>query len=238
MRTNAFMLSLPNSGSSWLGEMIGHCLTDGGAYYRGYFNPATCPQEHELRIGEHFGDELLAYYKNIALPAGPGFDELIRETWFAQDRFTFTKDVLNPLKLEGLSRHFRCFVLHRSEASSWPPSRSRVLSFYEHAWHAMVEAGFELGERTLHARALEARRVLTEALHGQAHRLGVPILDYDEIMEASATELATLFEPLVGFQCDVERLGEGIAQTRRRRTSRTWVEGGKNEAFGGWANLG
>jgi hypothetical protein len=120
-----------------------------------------------------------------------GIDRDIVQTWGAES-FNFTKEVWSPFKLEAFSRHFRCFVLVRSEEESFPPSRARVWSFYEHAWHALKLRGVGLFETTIHGRAVEAHTIMQRRVIADADWLGVPVIRYEELFEDHSAVAACL----------------------------------------------
>ena len=218
------MLGIPNSGTSWLGECIGKHLRGGKKYYREYFNPALCPREHELTLGGHFGSEIVSYYRNIADPAGPGFDSAVQRTWFQQDEFGFTKDVFNPFKLEGFTRHFNCFVLVRDVLESWPPSRGRVYAFYDAIWHALdCAGGWSLRGGDIYGRCDEARDIIDSSLISSARDLNVPIIDYSLLFDERARVLEAL-QPIQPY-ADAGAVANEIVATRKRHPRKRWVEG-------------
>lgn len=219
------MLGVPNSGTSWLGELIGRNLRV-GSYYREYFNVALCPRRHEQRLRSYFGSELISSYMNIATGWSDGIDEAIMDTWFAQSEFTFTKDVFNPAKLPVFQTHFDCFVLHRDEAMSWPPSRGRVYGFGEAYWHAFKLGGEFNLELELEQMALQGRRHGEKVLLGDAALIGVPVVNYSDVMTLGSADLADLFAPLLDSVADVAKLAIDIVAHREVRPRKQWVEGG------------
>jgi hypothetical protein len=206
-RKPLLMLSLPNSGSSWLASQI-EAYTSYSKYWMEFFNPLRNPRHYrQLSIG--FGCELVDCYKNIAVGDYPDFDDDVRET-FGQSGMNFTKEVYSPLKLSAFMRHFRCFVLLRDEADTFPPSRIRIWSFYEHAWWAFAEHSVFLSGRTVHGRALAAYRHMHETIEADALRLDVPIIQYRDLFDDS--KLAETMKKCIG-ECP-DALLRGIAQTR------------------------
>lgn len=218
------LISIPNSGSSWLGDVIGRHLLR-GKYYREYFNPALCPRRHEDVLGAHFGTELVGYYRNIARGPQPGFDEAVRGTWFEQEQFTFTKHVFDPFKLEGFARHFAPFVLLRREEDSLPPKRGRVFGFYEHCWHSLRDAGFPVTAVGLVQRAHEAHRVMLTRLRSDAEALHIPILEYRDIFVGDEREQTEIFEPLIRGIANPVEVAKDIVATRRWSERPVWQEG-------------
>lgn len=60
------MLSLPNSGSTWIGKILGKHSRILNYYDKEFFSPNCNPMHREL-IADGFGSEPVAYYRNIAV---------------------------------------------------------------------------------------------------------------------------------------------------------------------------
>lgn len=187
MKNDLLMLSLPNSGSMWLCDVLAHTMPLRHCPDYEFFHPLR-NEKHELELVKHFGCELASCYGKIVDPGG---HDVIRSTW-AQEDYNFTKEIFSPFKLQTFVEvGFRCFVFLRWEADSFPPSRLRVWSFYEHAWAALANRGWTLSAETARTRALEAHTVLRHQMLVDAKRLRVPVLWYHELMgERGAAEKA------------------------------------------------
>jgi sugar phosphate isomerase/epimerase len=208
-------VELPNSGSTWLGDIIGGNLYR-GEYRPEYFNPLR-NERHHARLSRAFGCELVSCYHGIAGGDDQELDDDIRATWFAElgDQ-GFTKEVFSPFKLEAFTRHFDCFVLLRSEQDSLPPTRLRIWSFYEHAWFALAGAGYHVGETNTFERAREAHRVMAQALRESARDLGVPVLEHGA-MFGQPGEVRAALHPLLNEHCNVDDVTRAVCITRRRK---------------------
>lgn len=211
MHQSLLMLSLPNSGSTWLADLIAkHSRWD--RYCMEFFNPIRSPK-HYNTLARNFGCELHACYKNIADPGDEMIDRDIRESWGTEE-FNFTKEVFSPFKLEAFARHFRCFVLLRDLGDTFPPKRARIWSFYEHAWFALKEAGL-LGNAYpawhFEDRAMQAHAIMQAAIVVDAERLGVPVIRYRDLFEDEG--LKPRLEAAIG-ECD-DRLVSALQETRR-----------------------
>jgi hypothetical protein len=177
-------LTLPNSGSTWFGELIA-MHSSWSRYCPEFFNPLRNPR-HYARLSQRFGCELVSCYKNIALGDHTELlDADIAATW-DREEFNFTKEVFSPFKLPAFARRFKCFVLLRSEADTFPPHRLRVWSFYEHAWWALRQAGAPVYGLTVEERARCASRLMQERIEVDAQRLGVPVIHYRELFSGNA----------------------------------------------------
>jgi hypothetical protein len=180
-RKPLLMLSLPNSGSTWLAEQIAQ-TTSWSSYSMEYFNPLRNPL-HYGRLSSGFGCELVDCYRNIALDDYADFDDDVRDT-FMRSGFNFTKEVFSPFKMRAFLRHFSLFVLLREQADTFPPKRARVWSFYEHAWFAMTGLkGVKLAGTNCQSRAIAAYRHMHDRLEQDAKELDVPIIRYRDLFD-------------------------------------------------------
>ena len=183
------IVSLPNSGTTWLTAVLDKCGY--GPYVDEFFNPVL-NHKHEMLLRQHFGSELACCYNNIASEGhvgtsgfGPGKMstlELVQTLW-PEGTPGFTKENYSPFKLPVLNEHFRCVVLLRHTSGTFPPSRVRVWSFYEHAWQALKERSLGMHEVTLRARAMEAHAFMARHLRNSALDLGVPIIYYEDLFD-------------------------------------------------------
>jgi len=205
------MLTMPNSGSTWLAKIIGDCLPGCRYYEKEFFNP-VCNMKHELVLRRNFGSELVSCYRNIASPGDLHIDDDIRATWGAEN-YNFTKECQSGFKLDAFLRHFRVFVFLRPEAESFPPTRARVWSFYEHAWYSLQHHGHKLKAETTFDRAREAHRVIYAQLLADADRLGVPIMYYGDLFD-NETILRERLAEAIG--CEDDTLLDAVVATRVR----------------------
>ena len=201
------MQTLPNSGSTWFGNLLGQHIPGCNYFNKEFFNP-ICNLKHEAVLKRNFGSELVSCYRNIATPGDEHIDADIEATW-GSENFTFTKECNSAFKLPVFVRHFNCFVFLRSAANTFPPGRVRVWSFYEHAWWALHEEGFDLDAITTKDRAVEAHAILTNIIREDALALGVPIITYEETM----ADPACIMERLRTVTEVSDSLIEGIAAT-------------------------
>lgn len=209
MHQSLLMLTLPNSGSTWLADLIAQ-HSSWNRYCMEFFNPLRSGKHYET-LARNFGCELQGCYRNIASSGDEWIDVDIRHSW-GLEQFNFTKEVFSPLKLEAFTRHFRCFVLQRSAQDTFPPRRVRVWSFYEHAWYALREAGYLDGDQQHYEdRARAAHACMQSLMLLDAQRLGVPVIQYRELFDDQG--LAEKIEAAIG-ECD-GRLLAAIKESRR-----------------------
>lgn len=208
MSESLLMLTLPNSGSTWLADLIAR-HTHWNRYSMEYFNPLRNPAHFDT-LSRHFGCELISCYRHIAAGESPGIHSAIRTTW-GQDVYNFTKEVFSPAKLPVFVQHFRCFVLLRSAADTFQPKRARVWSFYEHSWQALHDAGDELVGEHFEDKALIAHLRMAGQLLQDAQALGVPVINYRELFDDG--QLQRKMEAAIG-ECDGHLL-HAIRESRR-----------------------
>lgn len=187
------LLSLPNSGTTWLCNTISKYRS--GKFCDEFFNPVFAHAD-EITLREHIGSELVSAYRNIALPPIVGFDDMIKDTWGKAD-FIFTKENFSPFKIEAFSKHFKCVILVRDTNNLFPPSRVRVWSFYEHAWFALKEAGWNLKAISTRDRSKEAHSILKDRMYEDAFSLGLPIIKYSQLF-GNVEQLIQVLEKAFG----------------------------------------
>ena len=207
------ILSLPNTGSTWFAE----CVAKGyeGKYFYEYFNPLRNP-DHEEMLARSFGCETVASYANIATPGSADIDTEIAKTW-GQDGYHFTKEVFSPLKLATFAKRFHCVVFFRDESLVFPPSRLRIISFYEHAWWAIQSSPwFDVRLRANNAweRAREAFTVLRSRMAVDAGRLGVQVLHFEHLF-GQRQDVEAVIKKAFGGLVDAEAVALEIEKTRR-----------------------
>lgn len=206
------MLTMPNSGSTWLANAIGKSLPGCRYYEKEFFNP-VCNMKHELVLRRQFGSELLDCYRNIATPGDATIHDDIRATWGAE-KYTFTKECQSCFKLPVFLQHFKVFVFVRSAAESFPPRRARVWSFYEHAWWALKAQGHVLNAVSTPDRALEAHRILYDRLLSDAAAHDVPVIHYSELFTADPETLRATLAKCIGY--DGPEVAYQVMQTRQQ----------------------
>lgn len=219
------MMSLPNSGTTWLGDVIARFLPRGPeAYTREYFNPVFT-YKHDVQLRRFFGADLVSCYHNLALADAPGIDECIRDTFFADGRYDFTKEVFSPFKLGVFARHFDCFLMMRSAQDSLPPNRVRVWNSYEHIWHALkllsdltgMQSTFgPLTAKDTYSKAYEAHAICDTVLRADAARLGVPVIEFQDLMFGTEASVRALLEPVLSEHVtSIAELASEICRTRK-----------------------
>lgn len=200
------VLSLPNSGTTWFcGLLAKH---SGLKYSDEYFNPVL-NHLREVELRKVFGSELACCYRNIATGSSSEVESIISATW-PRDGYELTKDNYSPFKLESFQRFFRCVILLRHTAGVFPPSRIRVWSFYEHAWQALKDAGHDLHEVSLRARAMEAHVIMARQMRADSARLGIPVVYYEDLFDGqrakdSLQTAGLTFDGLLQEICETRR---------------------------------
>ena len=203
------MLTLPNSGSTWLADLI--ASTCRLPYQDEFFNPLHNAR-YEDELARHFGCELISCYEHIAQEGGRETVACIDKTW-GQEELAFTREIFSPLKLQAFTKRFNVFCLLRSQQESFPPHDLRVWSYYEHAWWSMWDATplttdaqpvwhrpngagrYPLNGQCSRSRAIEAHWILSQEIRYDAYRLGVPVLDWEDIMQSNFEDTCRLLAP-------------------------------------------
>ena len=183
------LLSLPNSGSDWLMGIIAK-QPDMKYYHKEFFNP-ICNATYRATLETVFGCELIGSYRNIAIPSSEqsfGLESAYRATWNAAE-FNLNKEVYSPCKLPFFNQHFRCAILQRQTESLFPPSRLRVLAWYDAIWHSLLARNQVYGYPSLEHRAKQAHEITANALFSDAFNEDVPVISYDLLMTASIAEV-------------------------------------------------
>lgn len=209
------IVTLPNSGSTWLASTMAKHLLPGHGYAEEYFNPVRNRPRY-TQLARCFGCELISQYPMIVTDGEPIIDEVIERTW-KHDGFAFTKEVFSSYKLSAFRRHFdSCFVLLRSSEVTFPPIRPRIYSFYEHAWFALRDnRGATLKATDPWSRAIEAHAVMNADLREDAARLGIPVVEFDDLFFGGADKIEDLLLSVTrGYVIDARGAAESIVATR------------------------
>lgn len=205
------MLTLPNMGSTWFAALLAKHLPGCNYYDKEFFNP-VCNLKHADRLQRGFGSELVSCYRNIATEGDCRLPMDIAATWGKED-YTFTKETFSVMKVWAFAQRFNCFVFLRSEENSFPPSRARVWSFYEHAWHAFYERGMPLKEKTIDGRMHEIYRHMRDTLIVQAANLELPVIWWEDLFMDDEERIARNIESAVGLM--LPELACEIVATRK-----------------------
>ncbi len=210
------ILSLPNSGSDWLADVI--CQSSGLRYFRKeFFNP-ICNARHGDRLADGFGCELVGCYKNIAAPYDVDeLDRIYSETWEGSG-YDFNKEVFSPFRVGWFARHFQIVVLVRSIEGVFPPARLRVWQWYEAIWQSIAYSFQPLPLDTMVARALAGYQTAHTAMVRDAAELGIHVLRYDDLIQLPEADLRKhLGQGWLAEVIDQDRAVARILETRDPR---------------------
>lgn len=217
------LLSLPNTGTDWFVEML---LRQNSQlrYYREFFNP-ICNPTYENVLNRAFGCEMVDNFALIAkMPCQ--HEAVYQQTW-ARENYNFTKENYSAFKLPWFVTHFDCFVLYRRAELSLPGSRLPVKTWFDAMYHSLlrnrwtlepdvrflvdfsVEAANTLAKRLVAAFVIHYYKLLKDA-----HRLNVPILDYDRLMDLPCVDLAAYLRGIPAV-ADADKLAYDICENRR-----------------------
>jgi hypothetical protein len=217
------LLSLPNTGTDWFVDLL---LRQNPAlrYYREFFNP-ICNPTYENELNRAFGCEMVDNYHLIAKTSCP-HQRVYERTW-AKENYNFTKENYSAFKLEWFASQFDCFVLYRRAERTLPGGRLQVKAWYDAMYCSLLRnrwtfdpdvrvlVDFAAAEAdTLVKRQLAAFVIYYYKLLKDAHRLRLPILDYDVLMQSTSVELTSYLRGLPAV-ADVEKLASDVCAERR-----------------------
>jgi hypothetical protein len=216
------ILSIPNSGSTWFADLVAKNTPGDIKYFPEFFNPLRNVR-FEADLAPNFGCETIRSYRNIADPGDHVARSEVRRMWVVAG-YGMTKEVFSPFKMQlFLEAGFRVVVFLRSIEQSFPPSRLRVWSFYEHAWWALKAQGMDVRADSIRERAIEAALIMRARLEGDAVQYACPVVHWESLMEAiSCGRLRDGLTPALGF--DADQLAVRIWATRSAQPRETFAE--------------
>ena len=186
------ILAMPSSGS----DLLVSCIqkSTGFSYFqKEFFNPITnLPMCDEL-LDMGFGCETVAGSKNLWRPPTTSAERLgINSKW----EYQLWKEVFWFGKFDFFDRHFDCILLHRTMEDMFPPSRLRVLQWYDSLSHIVTaEKGKFLQRVTIGYQNASKCITLLEAQ-------GVPCLSLEDLRDGRIKEVAKIRDWLeIDFEC-------------------------------------
>lgn len=221
------LLSLPNSGTDWLVGCI--CRCENLNYYREFFNPIVNPQYEDI-IASAFGCELNDTSDMIAAPISDEITfEVLQNTW-RKTNFNFTKENYSPFKLRFFKSFFECFVLYRETEMCIPGSRREaVMTWYSSLWSSLKNNLATLPHSIFaatdwaikNANTINKRQVAAHILCGHnllqdARKMGVPVLQYNDLMSLPEQKIAETMSGIHNFR-NPEKIAQEIVNSRRPR---------------------
>lgn len=133
------LAALPSGGSDWFASCIATAMPE-RKYAREFFCP-TVNWHMAPRLNEVVGDVLWFARGNLCRrPWQQQVDRLVAECW-QPTGFTFTKENYLTFQLEQFAAHFSIVVLTRTAEETFPPTRHRVMMWYEHFYGALFDSG-------------------------------------------------------------------------------------------------
>jgi hypothetical protein len=217
------LFSLPNTGTDWF---VGLFLRQNPAlrYFREFFNP-VCNPTYEDELNRSFGCEMVDNYAMIARPLRQ-HDPVFQRTW-AKEQYNFTKENYSAFKLDWFLSKFDGFVLYRRAELTLPGSRLQVKTWYDAMYGSLLRnrwtlepdvrllIDFAVAEaNTIAKRMVAAYVIYYYKLLKDAHRLNMPVLNYDLLMNCSASDLSPMLRGLPAV-VDAEQLAADMCHERR-----------------------
>lgn len=169
------LLSTPSSGTDWLCPIIAEAAQL-NYWHKEFFNPIC---NYKLNAAG-FGCEMISCYEHISSPQANGFTEAI-QGW-GETGCNFDKEVFSLAKLPIYAKHFRCALLYREPAVTFPPSRARVWVWYDAIWNSLKLHGYPVTNGPLLHRATEAHKLTWQRAFRDADMLGVPVIRYSDLL--------------------------------------------------------
>ena len=218
------ILSLPSSGSDWLSRILAK-NSELQYYDKEFFNPA-CNWNFELVDGGYshilekgFGCEWASSCKNIA-DRNVSLDlleSIYQETWLRQN-YTFDKENYSAFRVPFFKRYFDIVYLYRSVRTLFPPSRARVLNWYDAIYASLKMNGIVDSpiDESIRNRVLTAHRICWRELESSGPY--IPVIDYDILVEGS--EIAVREELEKGWllkAINIDGALQDVLDTRSRK---------------------
>lgn len=177
----AILASLPSSGSTWVARSMAE-----GSDHR-YAYEFFCPivnLKYAAKLERVLGDTLYGSVDRLCAEpiAADELRELLRETWDLED-YTFTKELYIGWHLDAfLACGFEIVVMRRPFRLTFPPSRRRVIRWYDAFYWSLVRNNRiepEHAKRGPTVRAAVAHYHFNKRLRTEAERLGLGIMRYE-----------------------------------------------------------
>jgi hypothetical protein len=141
------LFSLPRSGSSWLGNIFGKNFK----YFPEYFNHSSCTvcnkkaknycpyiEKNHEEIRDFFGS--LTYWKAIGTITRDVHKKCIEKTWYKQQEWTMTKEVLSFSKINAYRNFYdAAFCLYRNRLMTFPGTsdQKKTKRCFEGIWNSL-----------------------------------------------------------------------------------------------------
>ena len=236
------LVALPRSGSTWLFRCIQECLGESQCA-REFFNPLL-NEKHRAHLVSAFGadgcsmhlgdrypiDHLTSLHVviNIFSPVNPALLTKAIEASWCQEQFRFSKEVWMTYKLDTMINNFYIFSLIRETEltfpGSYPPLNTLLyLRLYESLLHnfCLLSEGVKACVRFLLENSTTTTQKIcgthflcTTLLRKDCERLGIPLLNYRNLLTADLQGLVSMIREAWPKFPDVGRLAMTIERTR------------------------
>jgi hypothetical protein len=178
------LASMPSSGSDFVADAL--CKAHPHfSYWREFFSP-ICNLKHSSTL-MRLGDTLACTTENLCktLP-DETLEEIVASTWDTEAA-DFTKENYLAWNLRWFASQFRVLILLRRPEDTFPPTRHRVMRWYEHmAYSAQLNGCLpaSIAKQCFSPmrKAICGHTVFIEKMLLQADELNLPVLWYDELI--------------------------------------------------------
>lgn len=159
---------MPNSGSDWFARNL--AMVTGWSYYdKEWFNPITNLEFNGPLREAGFKCEIDFTGPIDTTKRGPLKEEFCR-------RYQLGKEVWMLDNIHWFLSEFDCIILLRSLSSTFPPSRLRVIQ-----WYDQIASYLACPHEDLCSRVAYAHRVYRRAIEGYAPEYLRPVINYDDL---------------------------------------------------------
>jgi hypothetical protein len=178
------LATIPSSGSSWIADC--YSLAHPEQKCTREFFSATYNWRFAERIQRDVGDMMYSTVPLLSQALSVNrVEQLLEDTW-KKENWDFTKECHLAWSLESFSRFFDCIVLVRSFAGTFPPSRARVVRWYEHLFcslqiNGLLDQFCDESGKTPTTKAAVAHYLATKRLVLAARQIGCPLVVSDKL---------------------------------------------------------
>lgn len=174
------ILAMPSSGSDFFARAVARAT--GWSYYdKEWFNPMCNLSRYDRLVRAGCGCETVGAYERISWPeVWTHIDDVVQE--FSDEGYVLDKEVFGHSKIQFFrERGFDCIALVRSAESMFPPSRLRVLQWYD----AIARSHGTQDKGDFLESVYYGYRICRTLLEGS----GLTVVDYDSMLKFGCDQI-------------------------------------------------